>query len=175
MDIQWYPICGYEGLYEWSPQLEEVRSLPRNTTSGKVLKWQYTKQGRPFVCLWKNGNRRAFSKYMCIYSHAHQCEIPLGFDVHHIDFNKDNNAIENLQLLTEEEHKKLHGLNEKAVVAVDEHNRIVHRFASINEARRNGFDLGAISKACRGCYSTHKGHYYKGLYWYYEQEWLRLQ
>lgn len=172
MDIEWFPIKGYQGLYEWSPQLEAVRSLPRNTTSGKVLKWQYTKQGRPFVCLWKNGNRRAFSKYMCIYSHAHQVEIPLGFDVHHIDGNKDNNEIENMQLLTEKEHIKIHS---KSVIALDEQNHIIHRFASTAEAAMHGFSLGGVSTACRGCYNREGNHYYRGLYWFYEDEWLAIQ
>ena len=35
-------------------------------------------------------------------------EIPKGMQVHHIDHNKDNNEIDNLQLLTREEHNKIH-------------------------------------------------------------------
>ena len=35
-------------------------------------------------------------------------EIPKGMQVHHIDHNKDNNEIENLVLLTVEEHRKIH-------------------------------------------------------------------
>lgn len=35
-------------------------------------------------------------------------EIPEGYDVHHKDFNKDNNSIDNLQLLTKDEHAKIH-------------------------------------------------------------------
>ena len=34
--------------------------------------------------------------------------IPKGYEVHHIDHNKDNNEIENLQLLTKKEHNKIH-------------------------------------------------------------------
>jgi len=36
-------------------------------------------------------------------------EIPDGYEVHHIDDNPHNDNINNLQLLTEEEHKALHG------------------------------------------------------------------
>lgn len=36
-------------------------------------------------------------------------EIPDGYEVHHIDGNKSNNDISNLQLLELHEHKKLHG------------------------------------------------------------------
>lgn len=35
-------------------------------------------------------------------------EIPKGYVVHHKDFNPENNSIENLQLMTHSEHKKLH-------------------------------------------------------------------
>ena len=36
-------------------------------------------------------------------------EIPKGCVVHHKDFNKSNNEIENLQLLTKKDHATLHG------------------------------------------------------------------
>jgi len=35
-------------------------------------------------------------------------EIPNGLDVHHIDGNKDNNKIDNLQLITRSEHQRKH-------------------------------------------------------------------
>lgn len=34
--------------------------------------------------------------------------IPDGYEVHHMDFDKSNNDISNLQLLTQSEHRKLH-------------------------------------------------------------------
>ena len=36
-------------------------------------------------------------------------EIPDGYDIHHIDRNKSNNDITNLQLIKKDEHMKLHG------------------------------------------------------------------
>lgn len=36
-------------------------------------------------------------------------KIPEGYEIHHIDFDRSNNAITNLQLLTTTEHKQLHG------------------------------------------------------------------
>ena len=35
-------------------------------------------------------------------------EIPEGYDVHHRDFNHDNNDIANLELVTKDKHKKIH-------------------------------------------------------------------
>jgi len=36
--------------------------------------------------------------------------IPKGYEVHHKDHNKDNNEIDNLQLLTKKEHNRIHYL-----------------------------------------------------------------
>lgn len=38
----------------------------------------------------------------------HNGKIPDGFDVHHIDENKSNNAIENLECLSKAEHTRLY-------------------------------------------------------------------
>lgn len=35
-------------------------------------------------------------------------EIPKGYQIHHIDHNKDNNEISNLKLVSREEHNKIH-------------------------------------------------------------------
>lgn len=37
-------------------------------------------------------------------------KIPKGYDIHHIDHNKDNNEINNLELISSRTHKKLHGI-----------------------------------------------------------------
>ena len=53
-----------------------------------------------------NGKRYRLHRY--IYE-KYNGPIPKGHDIHHIDHNKDNNEIENLQLLTRYNHKGLHG------------------------------------------------------------------
>lgn len=40
-------------------------------------------------------------------------KIPIGYEIHHVDFNKINNSIENLQLVTPSEHTKIHALDRK--------------------------------------------------------------
>ena len=40
-------------------------------------------------------------------------EVPSGYEVHHIDQNKDNNDINNLVLLSVAEHRKLHADGQK--------------------------------------------------------------
>ena len=36
--------------------------------------------------------------------------VPDGYEVHHVDKNKNNNELDNLQLLTTEEHRKIHAV-----------------------------------------------------------------
>lgn len=52
-----------------------------------------------------NGKRYRLHRY--IYQ-KYYGEIPKGYDIHHIDHNKDNNEIENLQLLERNKHKQRH-------------------------------------------------------------------
>lgn len=54
------------------------------------------------------------SQYRAYEHHIVYCfanglkEIPKGYCVHHIDFNKTNNTLDNLRLMTHSEHGKLH-------------------------------------------------------------------
>ena len=43
----------------------------------------------------------------------HHGKKPKGYEIHHKDFNKLNNKIENLRLLTKGKHRRLHNLKEK--------------------------------------------------------------
>lgn len=52
-----------------------------------------------------NGKRTPMHIYVWTFYNG---EIEKGMDIHHIDFDKSNNNINNLQLLTKSEHTKLH-------------------------------------------------------------------
>lgn len=54
------------------------------------------------------GKRYRLHRY--IYE-KYKGKIPKGYEIHHIDKNKDNNTIENLQLLTSKKHKEIHSKN----------------------------------------------------------------
>ena len=51
------------------------------------------------------GLRLSMHRYVWEYYNG---KIPEGYEIHHKDFNKANNSIDNLQLLTVAEHRKLH-------------------------------------------------------------------
>lgn len=76
--------------------------------------------------------------------------IPTGYQVHHIDKNKDNNSIENLELLSEHDHQSMHGKE---------------RFAN-NKEWFNKFHSRGIATApewhkSRAGHEWHKEHYEK--------------
>ncbi|CAI2684065.1 HNH endonuclease signature motif containing protein [Apilactobacillus kunkeei] len=52
----------------------------------------------------KDGKRVRLHRYVWSKKHG---EIPMGYQIHHIDHNKDNNELSNLRLMTEHEHLKL--------------------------------------------------------------------
>ena len=52
-----------------------------------------------------NGKRYRLHRYIYM---KYKGDIPKGYDIHHIDHNKDNNEIENLQLLSSFQHKSIH-------------------------------------------------------------------
>ena len=45
----------------------------------------------------------------------HNGKKPSGYEIHHIDFNKINNEIDNLQLVTPSEHTKIHSIATKGL------------------------------------------------------------
>lgn len=189
-------LAGLPDWFEWNPHTEEGRTLDREQTVvryGKPytktvkekdpLPWYTSKSDpRPKIQFQDDGEKFNLYKYELIWMAHHKQPIPDGCVIHHIDFDWTNNNISNLQLMTEEDHRKLHAKawtndpkRSKAVVAVDEHNRVVHRFSSTADAHRMyGFNQSAVSKACRGCFHREGNHKYKGLWWYFESEWLAM-
>lgn len=90
-------------------------------------------------------------------------------EVNHIDENKGNNSVENLEWNTHEENsnhgtKNIRSANKQsmAVIAVDEHGNIVEIHSSIRSAERlTGFGHSNISACTNG-----KSAKYKGLEWF---------
>jgi hypothetical protein len=64
---------------------------------------------RGYVRLRKKGDgrKRNYLLHRVMWASVHG-EIPEGMQIHHIDDNKANNAIENLQCVTDLEHRRIH-------------------------------------------------------------------
>lgn len=110
----WKPIPGYEGLYEVS-DLGRVRSITKQVFNifkkgliskpGVVLKKESHYRGYDRVCLCKNR--------VCMHQYVHRL-VALAFlanpenkaYVNHLDENKRNNAVINLEWATESENTR---------------------------------------------------------------------
>lgn len=53
-----------------------------------------------------DGNKKTYRIHRLVYE-AFKGEIPKGYNIHHIDGNKQNNNLSNLRLLTAKEHQKI--------------------------------------------------------------------
>lgn len=109
MQEQWKPIKGYEGLYEVS-NLGRVKSLPKYHNCGKQgymqseknLKQIKQNSGYLCVCIYKNG----IGKKYLIHRLVAETFIPNPENktqVNHLDGNKENNCIDNLEWVTQKE------------------------------------------------------------------------
>lgn len=113
----WKDIKGYEGLYQVS-SLGRVKSLERyhqTKIRGKeclrhqkerIMK-QWKRSSYWLVDLWDKGKRDIRSVHHLVFETFNDRQIG-GFLVHHKDENKDNNCVDNLELMSVLEHNQHH-------------------------------------------------------------------
>lgn len=162
----------------------------------RLLKGDVTKYGYVQVRLkCTDGNKKVFFWHRVIWTHFNGT-IPEGLQVNHINEDKTDNRLCNLNLMTPKENTnwgtgheramaKQRGvprphvieqnkrLFSKAVVAVD-NNNVVYEFHSTREAERHGFNHSAVAACCRKCYMREGNNIYKNLRWYYKEDYLRM-
>ena len=173
---EWFELVGYD-FYKDTYQISNKGRL-MNLKTGLILKpvkigpeWKMYGIGYYGYNLNKNGVKKHTRVHKlvalaCVYNddpeHKNQ--------IHHLDGDPTNNSAENLVWLTPQEHMELH----KAMIVEmcnPDTMEVIQTFPSVKEAARiTGFNFSAISRACNGIYSTHKGHIYKDFYWRYKQD-----
>ena len=99
--VIWKDVEGFEGLYKVSNE-GVVISTPRNGAKGKVMKQYDMKHGYREYQLRKNGKRYHTYVHRLIAQHFTPNPENKPF-VNHIDGNKLNNSIENLEWVTNKE------------------------------------------------------------------------
>lgn len=115
-----------------------------------------------------NGEQHMFQLHRLIWMAANG-DIPEGLEVNHIDEDKSNNSISNLNLMTPKENINYgSGIQRRAEkqskqVGAYKNSVLVMTFPSTNEAGRNGFDDSAVSACCRGERQSHKGYQWRFL------------
>lgn len=73
-----------------------------NLSTGRILKHSKNQKGYHFVILSKGGFSKTFSVHRTVYK-MFKGELVKGFEINHIDGNKSNNNIENLEQITKVE------------------------------------------------------------------------
>lgn len=98
---EWKDITGYEDYYQVS-DLGKVKSLPRTTTKGKILKASVDSSGYYVVNLSKNKNCKTFKVHKLV-AIAFLNHTPDGMNVvvDHFDNDKSNNCVDNLRLVSQ--------------------------------------------------------------------------
>lgn len=106
MQEVWKDVVGYEGMYQVS-NYGNVRSIDRISSSGNnikglVLKPSYS-TGYSKVSLTMNGNKKTFSVHRLVaecFLNYNPHDVR-GLVVDHIDSDKVNNHVDNLQVVTQ--------------------------------------------------------------------------
>ena len=143
----------------------------------KFLKPVKNRDGYQLVFLYDNeGKRHNESVHKITFFAVNGLwEYPEGMQLNHIDENKENNHISNLELVTRKQNINWGTRNKRIAKALTNHPKkskrcaaykdgeLVMVFQSTQEAQRNGFCSGEVSACCRGKIKTHKGLIWKYL------------
>ena len=142
------------------------------------MKLQADKDGYPTIFLWRY-KRKVRCRVNRLVAQAFIPNSQNKPEVNHIDGNKQNNRVSNLEWCTRtenERHAYKTGLKQpkyadnhwssKKVIQYDKNMNKIAEYGSIREAeRKTGYDNGFISACCKGKYKTAYGYI-----WRYKEE-----
>lgn len=144
---------------------------------GRIWSYSHKKWLKPitekngYQVVWLSDNNGKIKKYRLhrvVYETFSGEPIPEGMQVNHIDERKDNNARNNLNLMSQKENinwgsgiQRCHKAQSKQVGAFNNNGELIMVFSSTQEAGRNGFDQGTVAACCNGKRKTHKGFKWK--------------
>lgn len=142
----------------------------------KLLKPWIGSKGYLYVSLSKNGKAKKFSVHRLVASAF--IPNPNNYsDVNHLDENKENNNITNLEWTTHKDNLNYGTHNSrmaqtkiaqklgKPVIQFDKKGNYLKRWNSAQECGRNGFNYRHVSECCK-----HKRKTHAGFIWKYESE-----
>lgn len=124
----WKPVLGYEGLYEVS-DMGRVKSVPRPSTRGGILKPSVSKKCYLRVNLCKNGKQKTYNVHILVWE-AFKGKVPDGNEIDHLDGNPKNNRLDNLD-------PKTHKENCNNPITVKRHTVAMQRRSENTEWRKN--------------------------------------
>lgn len=175
----WKDIKGFEGLYQVS-DFGRVKSLNYNhTNESRILKTRKQRNGYLLV----NLNKKGKSYFFLVHRLVAEAFIP-NLDnlpqVNHIDEDKTNNRVENLEWKSPKDNcnhgtrnersakTRTNGKLSKQVLQYTKNGEFVKEWVSLSEIERKlGYNKSAISKVCLG---NTRLKSYKGYIWRYKEK-----
>ena len=89
-----------------------------------------------------------------IWMVANECDIPEGYDIHHIDGNKLNNNFKNLELIGHSEHNK-HKKKKVGKYSLD--GELLKTYQGGIDTKQDGFSPSKVGECCQGLLEKYKG------------------
>lgn len=167
----WKPIPGYFGLY-MSSNYGRIKSLNyRHTGKEQILTPSTDKCGYLHIRLWKNKKKHMFLVHRLIWT-SFNGPIPKGMEINHLNEDKTDNRLENLNLLTRTENVNWGTRNKRAAKTgskmIEQYTldgiHICTWFSMIDierEFKHLRYNAGNICKCCQGKSKTAYGFIWK--------------
>jgi hypothetical protein len=165
----WLPIPGFEGLYEASDK-GIIRSVERKVVrfnGWKEFEWTYkSKELKPKVSNWGYEQVSLYSKgnRTQIYVHIAVAltfigEKPEGYEVNHVDGNKLNNHLSNLEIVTKSENNKhAYAIGLKKANTTRKWKLTKENAAYIRSSKKQGIELAKIFNVTPAAISSIRNH-----------------
>lgn len=165
----WKDIQGYEGLYQVS-NFGNVKSVKRMGTNGGTLAKSYYKIGYEKTLLCKGNKRKTYKTHLLVA----QAFIPNPENkpqINHIDGNKQNNCVDNLEWCSAKEnmeHAIRTGLRTfdylcKPIAQI-KNGEIIATYKSIQDVKRKyGYNTTNICRTAKGIWKSAYGFQWKYL------------
>lgn len=154
---QWRPIAGYEGIYSVS-DLGRVRrdAGSAGARAGRILRNRDQSDGYLDVNLSRDGHHRAFLVHVLV-ANAFLPLDPERIQVDHIDGNRKNPALSNLERVTPAENSRRRLERAGDYLGDRTHCKNGHPFEGDNLKKKSAKRYGRV---CRACENARNRAYY---------------